>query len=304
MRKTRRDLPGEIQTLLSLVHAGRLFEVQAWVREGRCLRPPDNDQEKFCPLFQAVERGFHSMVDVLFAGKDWDQDDLDRAIARAMENQRVDLADLLLERGASATAVDFCDVCRTMDLDLMERYLRMGCDPALENAFARALDKFKARPLLRFLRDHLDELPGFRAQASLALGIAVREERPRWVALLAWAGADPYMKVPEKLWHDWNFENYRGMSPAKLACWSRDPKIFKLLKLEPNPEQARDLLGWAVCLPCMHAVQELLRMLPKSELNSGDPPSCSAVETIVRNEVRIFGFSSCVETEERQMAEC
>lgn len=95
-----------------------------------------NDQEKFCPLFQAVEQGFHSMVTVLLEGDQWVQDDLDRAVERAMENQRVDLADLLLERGASPTALDFCDVCRTMDLDLMERYLRMGCDPAFENTFA------------------------------------------------------------------------------------------------------------------------------------------------------------------------
>lgn len=33
----------------------------------------------------------------------------------------------------------------------------------------------------------------------------------------------------------------------------------------------------------MHAVCELLRLLPKSELNVGGPPSCSAVETIVGN---------------------
>lgn len=189
MRKTKRDLPQDIQTLLFLVAAGRLFEVQTWVQEGRPLRVSDNDQEKFCPLFQAVETEFHSMVAVLLEGKDWEQEDLDRAVGRAMENQRVDLADLLLERGASPTAVDFCDVCRTMDLALMERYLRMGCDPAFENGFARALDKMKARPLLRFLRNHQKEFPDLRAQASLALGVAVQKERPCWVALLAWAGA-------------------------------------------------------------------------------------------------------------------
>lgn len=68
MRKTKRDLPEDIQTLLSLVAAGRLFEVQARVQGGSPLRISGNDQEKFRPLFQAVEQGFHSMVAVLLEG--------------------------------------------------------------------------------------------------------------------------------------------------------------------------------------------------------------------------------------------
>ena len=48
-----------------------------------------------------------------------------------MEGKRLDLVDMLLEKGASAQAISFYDVCRTVDYELMRRVLELGVDPAV-----------------------------------------------------------------------------------------------------------------------------------------------------------------------------
>ena len=292
MKKERPKPPEDIAELLDLVEEGRLFSVQEWISTGRRIRPEDSSDFRFSVLIRAVESGFHSMVEVLLKAEGWGQAELDESIDLVMSSSRLDLVDLLLAHGASVKAIDFADVCRTVNPELMERFLREGVDPAKENAFARALDEIKARPLLRFYRSMRGEFPELDKQASLALARAVKDRKHRWTALLRWAGADPFMKVPDCLYDgDWDFGEYGGRIAAHEACWSKDLELLKVLALNPTPERLRELLDHSASFPSVPVFRFLLLKAPTGALNAGDPPSCKAVERLVSREFFRFTWS-------------
>jgi len=61
----------EIKPLIDLCRAGRLFEVQAWIADGKPINsppPPPKRARKNCPLQVSIEKGFHSLVQVLLEG--------------------------------------------------------------------------------------------------------------------------------------------------------------------------------------------------------------------------------------------
>jgi hypothetical protein len=66
----------EIQPLIKLCKAGRLFEVQDWIKSGDPINlalPPEKGRHRKTPLEVAIESGFHSLVQVLLeAGADVD----------------------------------------------------------------------------------------------------------------------------------------------------------------------------------------------------------------------------------------
>lgn len=285
MPRTRRqsfDETSDAERFLSLVESGKLFEVQDWLSAARPIEIPEAQFRQYCPLYRAVDSGFHSMVEVLLRGvKGWPQHSLDEAASRAASIGRSDLLNLLKASGASGASLRFDEICHGLDLVRMEEALRAGADPAKENAFARALDEMKARPLLRFYRSHRKEFPALHAQASLALAEAVSERKVRWTALLAWAGADPFMKVPSGIDRDWTFEEYDNRTAARDACWSSNGELFKALNLKPTPEQAMELLESIGHFPNIEIATFLLRHVPKDQLNAGERSSCPAVEGLV-----------------------
>ena len=59
-----------------------------------------------------------------------------------------------------------------------------------DNAFAKILDETKAKPLLRFFKDHRAQFPGLEDQIAMALIQAIQRKNVRWSALLLWAGAE------------------------------------------------------------------------------------------------------------------
>ena len=63
--------PAEIEALLALCRAGKLFEVEAWIDEGRpiqCEPPSDSKlQRRPTPLQVAVAKRFHSLAAPLLA---------------------------------------------------------------------------------------------------------------------------------------------------------------------------------------------------------------------------------------------
>lgn len=278
----RLPLSVEAEEVLALVSRGGLNELEVLVREGRKLRFGESTPPESTALVAAVRSGFRSLVQFCLAHEAWSQDELDLAVGRAMEAAREDLVDLLLARGASTSAVDFRDVCATLNLPLMERLARLGVDPAAQNGFARALHEMKARPLLRFYREHREEFPVLHLQACLALSEAVAEEKVRWVALLRWAGADPFQAVPESLYRtNWDPQAGLSYSAAWRAIHTKEPGLMKALKLRPTAEQARELLRSFAWTGNPANLTEFLTVIPRSEINDPLTNSSDAVEALV-----------------------
>lgn len=282
MAKARAALPDDLQHLLDLLKRGKPFALQEWIKAGKRLHVPEIDDYRAQVLRVAVETGFHSIVEELLRAGGWNRSELVDALDAALCNRRSDLVDLLLTYGASLEQLDFQTVCGTIDLTLMERYLRAGGDPCCNNGFAHALSTIKARPLLRFYRQFRTEFPALDDQAALALAQAVDEGKVRWICLLVWAGADPFRPVP------WNLEGGFPVSPedstsaAIRALWQDKPEVLKALKLNPTPGQARELLGHVGYRVNLDLVRSLLKAIPRSEINETDRCSSSVLENLVR----------------------
>jgi hypothetical protein len=60
----REELPDDLKELCSLCRAGKLFAVQARIREGKTLSSPSGNFTT-SPLRTAIDTGFHSLVEVL-----------------------------------------------------------------------------------------------------------------------------------------------------------------------------------------------------------------------------------------------
>lgn len=311
----------EIADLLDLIRTGQLFSVQKWIADRRPLcapttingesaRPPAAS----CPLRQAVQSGFHSLVEVLVAAGGWPQWLLDEAFERASAAHRTDIAHLLRTNGATFRALDFADVCRSMNQNFMEEALRGGCSPSRGNAFAHALVRTgAARPLLSFYKRVRSEFPVLDGQAALALSALAREGKARAVALLAWAGADPLRAVPFEIGEDdWSFEQgntderHHTITAAESAMWSGKADVLKALKLKPNAEQARPILALVQYNPSPDLLRALLEVLPGRDTNVSERGSSPALEGLVARRRPWVGYGSRTtpQQEDEQAAEC
>jgi len=278
----RQQLPEYLKQLLALIQAGKLFELQEWIAADKNLNAPKNSDYRARPLRVVVETGFHSMVAVLLRAGKWNEDELAEAAELAFDNRRSDLAELVLSAGAKLNQISFYTICKTMDLGMMERFLRAGGDPSRDNDFASALSQIKARPLLRFYRTFREEFPALEDQAALALHHAVRNEQVRWTALLAWAGADPFRPVPYNEDDSFPVDPECSTNAATAAIWTKNLEILKVLRLKPSASQSIELLNKAAYNSNVELFRTLVKDLKPGQLNSSVRGSCEALEELVR----------------------
>jgi hypothetical protein len=301
MRKQapQKDCPA--QMLLRLVESGRVFELQRLSEQQFMSREELANHPKI--LLHAVKSGFHSLVETVIKMADWSSQDLQRALSCALHERRGDLVELLINAGIAVQDVDFEHVCRTLDVSLMKRCLIAGADPTSDNAFARALDSIKARPLLRFYKDMRAEYPALDDQAALALSQAVSDKSVRWVCLLIWAGADPFRKVPYCLEEKWDEESCMTTAAAE-ACWHDDDGFIKVMKLKPTPEQAQELCLRVAFKPTVAKFQMILKNLSAEDFNRGESGSCGFLEELINHRWFDFGTHYRHSKEDPQRIQC
>ena len=279
--KARSAIHNDLKALLRLVQVGKLFAVQDSIKAGKPLRLPDGNQPKTSALYAAVESGFHSLVEELLRNGGWSASELSAALERARELRRFDLAELLGQRGARSKPMDFATSCDKLDLFMMEQQLRAGTNPNDGNVFAEVLDSKKARPLLGFFRQFRAEFPALEDQAALALAEAVKNQHVRWVALLAWAGADPFRPVPNSLDGPFPIDADDCTTAAREAAWINNPEILKVLRLKPTPAQALDLLSSLTYRHDANFFQHLLGVIPQELINNTPRASSTVLENLV-----------------------
>jgi len=281
MPQRRRSTKEDHKQLLDLVHKGKLFALQEWIKSGQPLGTPDTLPRAPRILCAAVRTGFHSIVEELLRASRWPPREMADALDWARSRRRYDIADLLLNHGAEPEQQDFQTVCELLDLTMMERHLRAGTNPSQDNVFARALCSAKARPLLGFYRQFRTEFPALDDQAALALSEAVKNSQVRWTALLAWAGADPLRPVPQDLDGAFPVDPEDSTTAAEEAIWRRNPEILKVLRLKPNPSQAVALLSKASYHCDLDLFRTLLNAVPPDQLNNAPRGSCIPLERLV-----------------------
>jgi hypothetical protein len=85
------------KTLLALCRAGRLYEIEDWIKAGKPLIVDPSARR--APLEVAIDTGFHSLI-VLPVRNEPCRVVKNRALARAVDKRKPELAKLLVDYGA------------------------------------------------------------------------------------------------------------------------------------------------------------------------------------------------------------
>jgi hypothetical protein len=233
----------DLEHLMALCNAGRVFEVQDWVRQGNPVRArPDSAHTRrgWSPLHLAMERGFHSLVQVLLEGGAPTTEGYYVALDHAVELRRTDLAALLLQHGADIRDVSMRYVLETWQAEMVELVLSHGASLVHDKPIAWALIH-KVRPALGLLKRLAPAQPELMQQANLALRHHAREGNAKWVALMLWVGADPWAGGPhdieEELDEDADADDYPNAVELLVSRGHIEVLKQKKSLIMPDPAQ-------------------------------------------------------------------
>ncbi len=238
----------DIKPLIDMCNAGKLFDVQAWIAAGKPINLPSSPEQrarKKHPLQIAIDKGFHSLVQVLLeGGAEIDYGPYDNALMRALSKRRLDLIQLLVQHGADVRSIDMASVFDSWDPAIMEYFIEHGADVETGNPLAYALC-YKIRTVLGVFKRHKDRYPSFQEQVNIALRHHCREGNLKWVSLLLWAGGDPFAKGSDS--PDREPDPDEDLCALEYAALYDHFEIFKLKKIQVSPDHpiARELLRYA-----------------------------------------------------------
>lgn len=256
-----------IKELNELCKAGKLFDVQDWIKAGKPINPkqPEKGNRRKTPLEVAIDKGFHSLVQILLEAGAVISDDRYNALDQAISERRLDIIKLLVEHGADVHSIDMVLVFDTWDPKIMEYFIEHGADVETDYPLAIALC-YRIRTALGVLKRHKQRFPTFQEQANIALRHHSKEGNLKWVSLMLWAGADPYAAGPELDEVEIDPEE-EMLCALEYAALYDHYEIFKLKQIKLNPEhpKAAELLEYA----CYSKNANLLKML----LENGFDPS-------------------------------
>lgn len=113
------------ERLRAYCKVGRLFDAERLLSEAGTARV--RKTRKWTPLFVAVDRGFHSLVELLLR-YDHAQWDLEKAYEGAQRRRRVDLAALIVGAPWWSVPIDPVEVLATGDVALARKLRDTGTD--------------------------------------------------------------------------------------------------------------------------------------------------------------------------------
>jgi len=274
-----------IRPMIELCRAGRLFEVQEWIAAGKPVNLPSRLEKRSnirSPLETAIEFGFHSLVLVLLrGGATGPNGDLHGPLSLTLRMRRPDLMKLLVEHGLDPTSVDMSKVFDTWDPELMEYFIDRKADVETDNPLAYALCN-RIQTALRVLKRYRERFPNFQEQANIALRHHCIEGNEKWIALMLWAGADPYATGVSRYNEEPDARD-GGISALELAALYGHFEIFnsKKVKLDAKHPVMQDVAKWA----CNSKGIELLKRLLDRGLVINDQESggSSTIQHVLRH---------------------
>lgn len=240
----------EIAPLVALCRAGRLFDVQQWIADGKPVDPPlkkPKGTRHQTPLEVALDAGFHSMVEVLLkAGAI--QDPLvgyRSPMWRALQARRLDIVELLVEHGCDPKSVDMEEVLHSWDPRIFDYFIARDADVITNLPFARAFCD-KIRTALRPFKHLLPTRPELRSQADIALRHHCKEGDIKWVSLLLWVGADPFAPGPDSPEAERGDDEDEGLSALGYAALYHHYEVFNLkpVRTRLGSEQNLDFIRY------------------------------------------------------------
>lgn len=200
----------EVQPLLDAIRAGRVFEVEAWVRSGKPIqaRPPtDKRGRRTTALEYAIAGGRYDAIRLLLWNGYHVGSERRCPYTVALGVRRHDVVKLLFQCGIDPGSVCPRAVVESRSVELMEEFWRRGVDLEDLGTISSAVCWSPGnRQLFGFLKRHAQKDPRLQRALNLGLFDAVeRNEEPpsreKAVSMAIWAGADPWASNPYR-WCD------------------------------------------------------------------------------------------------------
>jgi hypothetical protein len=266
--------------LMRLCRAGRLYEIEKWIADGKSLDISDaikrGRQRSLLEI--AVETGFHSLVE-LIAKHETSQSAKDAALGEAVSSRRLDFVELLLGDGANIETVSLADVLLTWDPQLIRFFLDHGADPLSDRPFAIAFGarvRTALRPFIDYRRAHPELAAQLQEQLDCALRHFCETGDLKWASLLMWAGGDPRSLGP-CLEKEYTEDPECYTSGLEEACHSENLDVLKKLKPDPKRDNLSKLLHCAAIGARKETLEYLLEIgaNPNDKSNGGS----SALDT-------------------------
>ena len=264
-----------ITPLIDLCKKGKLFDIQAWITDGKPVNAPPfpkKGQRRKTPLEYAIKIGFHSVVQVLLeAGAVQEPQGGDAPIYRAIESRRFDIVQLLVDNGFDPQTIDLSRVFESWDPGIMKYFIERGADLVTNQPFAIALCQ-RIRTALNIYKQCRQKVPELQVQADIALRRHCYDGNMKWASLMLWAGADPFslggIEANEKIDDD-----DEGMSALSWAAWNFQYEIFSIRQIRdklPGPNGS-ELLTYLTHGKGIEILEQLLKqgVNPNDQDNGG-----------------------------------
>ncbi|MFN7984946.1 MAG: hypothetical protein U0Q11_24145 [Vicinamibacterales bacterium] len=259
--------PEDDESLIAMCEAGRLYDLESWIREGRALT---GSGRRATALEIAVRRGFHSLVELCLRHES-SQHSKNLALTLAVDGRRADLAELALTYGADIHAVCFFDALASWNSKMARLFMEHGADPIEGHPFANAFSERVRTSLGTYLeckRSRPALATALQAQADMALRKHALDGNTKWVSLMLWIGANPRTRGPvigDTLGREDDEDMY--VTALSAACDGGNPEVLAWLKPDPSVDPFPELIE--ECAGQGHAA--VLRVL----LERGAAPAAS-----------------------------
>lgn len=193
--------PARLVPLERLCRAGRLYDVEEWIRRGEPLQLApgviQRGRRVSSAMDVAMETGSQALLLLLLCNGYDPNVELPSPLDDALRKRRYDLLDDLLAWGADPHQIDPEYLFATYDLALFERFWTLGVDFTARHALAYYLSEHaNNKPLFGFVKRHLGDDVRFQRDLDMALGDHTARGNEKGVMLCLWAGADPHALVP------------------------------------------------------------------------------------------------------------
>jgi ankyrin repeat protein len=256
----------DAKLLITLCLEGKLYAVEKWIAEGKSLHVPPECRST--PLQIGIERGFHSLVELL-ARNDSGQKAKNDALIDAVSLRNLEFVELLLNHGAEISCVPFSHVLLNWDPTLIRFFLDRGADFIAGAPFTEAFTakiRTALRPFLECKRNHPEFTRELQQQADSALRYFCDADNEKWVSLMLWVGADPRSSGPSPGHPD---EPDYYTTAFRQAAYQGNVKILKLLKPQPDRDNISELVCHSAMFGRTEAVSFFLEFVP----NLNDKPN-------------------------------
>ena len=234
----------ELRQFISLCSAGRLYDVERWIQDGRPIqaltykRP--GKPSVVSPLRAAIRKKHGDLVLLLLCNGyrlELEREGWRSVLDEALELGAFEILELLLKWGADPTNIRAENVLDTYRTDLIDRFWRAGVNYAADPGFVDYLARTVNKPLYGWMRrNRADQRLQNALDAALLAAVEKDEELP--ASLLLWAGADPHRKVPDahEAYDPEAWEEGGLFSSAEAAITFGRQRMFDRLRVKEMPD--------------------------------------------------------------------